>query len=712
MVKDITRNLFVAIIYLALALPMILFGRIEGVASPIWPASAAALYAIMRYGYKIIPGIFLGAVASSYGMIVAADVTISVQQGLLSILTGIGNVLEAVVIIQIIGKGVQNSILSNTSKTFRFLGAALIGTLISAIFGTVCLPITEHITILQFYSELTTWWFSNFVSIVILLPILLTAKEMKSIHLSIVQTIELSGYVLFFIVIETLLKSNLATAAFYNSLIFISIPVMLWISLRYPKSLVFLGIFTFWIISTYSGFKAAPPFDIDSPILRFLAIQQFQMVLAITILIVTTTIDERKQAFRKLDEGYRNIEQKVKIRTSELENTNKQLIKEVSLRETIEAQLKEKEEVLYQTQQLARIGSWEYHVDTNTIDWSEETFRILDLSSHEAITQIEDLQLNPNDNHNSIFKSLLNQCLDEGKNIHEITTLKTTAERQKTVWLKFLPVKQKGITVRISGIIQDMTDLLDKERELRESEEKYHFLFSSNMDSVVIFDLENLEIAEVNQSFTDLYGYKKDEIIGSPYTILTAEKEKTILHIRHAIDEGFSREAIRLHRKKNGETIYAETALSSFIIKGRKICYAISHNITQRVKAAQQLLERENRFRSFFESNLVGFAEISISGEWLSFNSKVCQILGREPSNLKGSTWMEITENNDMEMESKLIHKILTRQIDNYSIEKRFIKPNGDYKSARVWMSPIRTTRGNLRAYICIIEDIENQKKA
>lgn len=712
MVKDLTKNLLVALIYLLLALPIMFFGQVQGIASPIWPASGFAMFALMRYGYKILPGIFFGAVASSYGMALSSEITPSILLSIFSIISGVGNVLEVFIVIQILGKGDYNSILTNTSRTFRFLGAALAGTLVSAILGTFYIPFTEHTSILNFSFELTTWWFGNFISIIIIVPILLTIKELIAIRLSLAQRLEFAGYLLTIFVVELFLKNNLTSAAFYNSLVFISIPVMLWISSRYPKQLVFLGIFTFWLLSTYSGIKVAPPFNIASPILRFLAIQQFQLVLASTILIVTTAIDERKQAFKKLDEGYRSIELKIKERTSELENANHMLTQEFSIREAVEAQLSEKEEILRQTQQLARIGSWDYLVETNTIHWSEETYRILDLPSQKDITQIEDLRMVPGDYRISIFKTLLNQSLDQRKSIQELISLKTTSGRHKTVLLKFLPIQQNGVTVRVRGIIQDMTDLLEKERELRESEEKYRFLFSANIDSVVMFDLDKLEITEVNESFTELYGYSREEIIGKPYTILTAEEEKTALQIRHAIDEGFARESIRLHRKKNGETIYAETALSSFLVKGRKICYAISHDITQRVKAEQQLSKRENRFRSFFESNLVGFAEISISGEWLTFNNKLCEILGRDPAQLKGSTWMEITQEVDVETENKLVHKILTRQIENYSIEKRFIRPDGNLTNTRVWMSPIRTTRGNLHSYICIVEDIESQKQA
>ncbi len=712
MVKDLTKNLVVAIIYLLLALPMMFFGRQEGIAAPFWPASGVALFALMRYGKNILPGIFFGAVASSYGMAMSSDIATSIALSIFSIITGIGNVLEAVIIVKVLGKGNYYSILTNTSKTFRFLGAALIGTLASSILGTFYLPLLEQTSVLNFSFEFSTWWLGNFISIITVVPILLTLKELISVRLSRHQQLELVGYLAAIAVVEFFLKGYLTSAAFYNSLIFVSIPVMLWISSRFPKSIVFLGVFTFWFLSTYSGIKAAPPFNIDSPVLRFLAIQQFQLVLASTILIVTTTIEERKHAFRKLAEGYHSIEQKVKDRTSELENANQLLLQEFSIREAMEAQLTEKEEILKQTQQLARIGSWEYQVNTSTIHWSEETFRILDLPSRKDITQIEDLQLVPGDYRISIFRSLLNQSIINGQSLQELISLKTTSGRHKTVLLKFLPIQQNGVTVRVRGIIQDMTDLLEKERELRESEEKYRFLFSANIDSIVMFDLENLEITETNQSFTDLYGYSKEEIIGKPYTILTAEEEKTALQIRSAIDEGFSRESIRLHRKKNGETIYTETALSSFLVKGRKICYAISHDITQRVKAEQQLSERETRFRSFFESNLVGFAEISISGEWLNFNSKLCEILGSDPGKLMGTTWMEITQRDDVETENNLIHKILTRQIESYSLEKRFIRPDGSLTNTRVWMSPIRTTRGNLRSYIYIVEDINSHKEA
>lgn len=712
MAKDLLRNIIVALIYIALALPSILLGEKEGLSAPFWPASGFALFALLHIGYKIIPGIFLGVVAANYGMAITAITPPDIEVSILALVGGAGNVTEAIIVGLVVGMRAPFTILTNVKTAFLFLGGAILGTFVSATLGNLPLLFAPQTTLVQFQYDFIFWWLSNLIGIIVIVPLLLSFTQISQFKISKLKVIELLAFIAALVFVELALKQKPMTPALYGTLIFISIPIILFFTYRYPKPVAFIGIFILYLLSTYSGISTAPPFNIDEMSLRYLSIQQFQLVLASTILIASAIVDERKTAFKKLAQGYISIEQNIKERTSELEESNQLLLQEFAIREEIEQQLIEKEELLNQTQQMARIGSWEYIVETNTITWSEETYRILDLPSNHDISSIEDLALMSGDYRGSVLKTHLLKCINSQKSLQELVSIKTTLGKQKTVLMKFRPVIIGGKAIKVTGIIQDLTDLIEKERELAESEEKYRSLFDTNIDSIVVFDIETLKIVDINPAFSQQYGYSRSEILGQSYATLTTENEKTLNQILQHPQEGNSREGIRQHKRKNGELFYIEASLTPFNFRGQQICYAISHDITQRVKTEQELAERENRFRSFFESNLVGFAEISIDGEWLNFNDKLCEILGIAGNALKGTTWMEITHPDDLIKENKLVHKVLTRQAENYFIEKRFINGLGAFVPTRVYISPLRTNRGNIRSYICIVENITDQKEA
>lgn len=712
MVKDLLRNVVVALIYIALALPSIILGDHEGVVAPFWPASGFALFAMLHYGYKIIPGIFFGAVAANYGMAITAISPPDIESSIFALISGIGNISEVIIVGYIIGPKSPNTIITNTKVSVQFIGAAILGTLVSTFLGNFHYLVSPQATATYFQFDFISWWLSNLISIIVIVPMLISLAKLSLFRISKGKMVELLFFVAALIFIEVILKQGITSPALYNSLIFISIPTILFFTYRYPKPIAFLGVATLYILSTYSGIKAAPPFNIEDISMRYISIQQFQFVLASTILIASAIVDERKNAFSKLAQGYISIEQSVKERTSELEHSNQLLLQEFAIREEIEQQLVEKEELLKQTQQMARIGSWEYIVETDTITWSEETYRILDIPSNHDISSIEDLALMSGDYRGSVLKTHLLKCINSQKGLQELISIKTTLGKQKTVLMKFRPIMIGGVVIKVTGIIQDLTDLIEKERELAESEEKYRSLFDTNIDSIVVFDIETLKIVDINPAFSQQYGYSRSEILGQSYSSLTSENEKTLSQILQHPHDGNSREGISQHKRKNGELFYIEASLTPFNFRGQQICYAISHDITQRVKTEQELAERENRFRSFFESNLVGFAEISIDGEWLNYNNKLCEILEVSESQLKGTTWMERTLPEDLPIENKLVNKILTRQLDSYSIEKRFISGKGQLIPSKVYISPIRNGRGNIRSYVCIVENITEQKEA
>ncbi|SDB92850.1 PAS domain S-box protein [Williamwhitmania taraxaci] len=712
MKRDILRNVVAAIIYLLLALPPMLLGHHEGIIAPFWPASGFVVFAILYFGYKVLPGIFVAAVAANYGMAVTAIGTPNISIGIFALLVGVGNISEAVVIKMILGSRTAISIISNTKTSFKFIGAAIIGTAISALFGNTNHLFSKEFFLIQIQNDVIIWWLSHLISIIIIVPLFLTVVQPIKLKLSRLNAIELFIFVIVFGFIEFSLKQRIASPTSYNSLIFISIPTILFFAYRYPRAVAFLGVLTLYILSAYSGINAAPPFNIADIPMRYLSIQQFQLVLGSTILVAVTILSERKEIFRKLAEGFVSIEQKVKERTSELEYANQMLMQEFAMREEIEQQLVAKEELLNHTQQLARIGNWEYTVETNTITWSEETFRILELPSKQDISNLEDLQLIVGDYRSSVFKTLLSKCIDSKQNTQELITIRTALGKQKTVLMKLHPFTIGGSVLKVNGIIQDLTNLLEKERELAESEEKYRSLFDTSIDSIVVFETDTLNIIDTNPAFSKQYGYTREEILGLKYAILTADEGKTLSQTFQDMKEGNSREKIHLHRKKNGETFYLEGSINPFNFRGKQICYAISNDITQRVKDEHERVERENRFRSFFDSNLVGFAEISIDGEWLNYNERLCTLLGITDIELKNTTWMEITHPDDLPTENKLAHKVLTRQIENYSIEKRFINKSGLTIPTRVYISPMRTGRGNIRSYVCIVENITEQKEA
>lgn len=100
-------------------------------------------------------------------------------------------------------------------------------------------------------------------------------------------------------------------------------------------------------------------------------------------------------------------------------------------------------------------------------------------------------------------------------------------------------------------------------------------------------------------------------------------------------------------------------------------------DVSEEKKLEAQLKQSEAIFKSFFNLPLVGTAITSVEKGWVAVNDQTCQILGYSREELINKTWSEITHPEDIAADEAQFKRMLAGEIDSYSIEKRFIRPDG-----------------------------------
>lgn len=177
---------------------------------------------------------------------------------------------------------------------------------------------------------------------------------------------------------------------------------------------------------------------------------------------------------------------------------------------------------------------------------------------------------------------------------------------------------------RLAGAINMLLDVTEKrERELiiQQTEEKYRHLFHSSPASIFIWDIETLQILEVNATACELYGYSPEEF--KSLTILDlrpAEEHNTarLLAANIRRDPSHSRDGIWKHWRRNGEEIYMSISSHNLEYNGRTARMALGKDVTDRFVLKQQL-ERERVLKQQEITNAV-----------LSAQENERQHLGRE----------------------------------------------------------------------------------
>ncbi len=129
-------------------------------------------------------------------------------------------------------------------------------------------------------------------------------------------------------------------------------------------------------------------------------------------------------------------------------------------------------------------------------------------------------------------------------------------------------------------------------------------------------------------------------------------------------------------------------------------------------EAAAALAESEERFRTTFEQASVGIAHISIEGRWLRMNRRLLEITGYEPGEMEHLSYRDVTHPDDLALEEHLIQRLLADEVDQYRLEKRYIRKGGGETWVNVNRTVQRNEHGDPLYFISVIEDVSARKTA
>lgn len=133
----------------------------------------------------------------------------------------------------------------------------------------------------------------------------------------------------------------------------------------------------------------------------------------------------------------------------------------------------------------------------------------------------------------------------------------------------------------------------------------------------------------------------------------------------------------------------------------------------------KQLAIDKALYRSIFDQAPIGIAVMDNAAHALTtglgdmtINPVYEKILGRSKEELQKMTWAEMTHNNDLKEDLEKYKQFQKGEISGYSMEKRFLKPDGSAIWTNMKISAINGLGENNSLYLSLIEDISERKQA
>jgi len=140
--------------------------------------------------------------------------------------------------------------------------------------------------------------------------------------------------------------------------------------------------------------------------------------------------------------------------------------------------------------------------------------------------------------------------------------------------------------------------------------------------------------------------------------------------------------------------------------------YGALQDVSARKYAEQQLSERDERLRLFFEAPLIGMALTSPHFVWEEVNHKLCSILGRSREQLLACSWEALSLEGDLQVEQPLLDQVLSGSREGFELEKRFRRADDSLVYTRVSVRAVRHSTGRIRMFLLLVEDISERLQA
>jgi len=287
----------------------------------VWPPTGVAFVALLLLGYRVWPGILLGAFLAN----ATADESLLTALGI-----ACGNTLAGVVGVALARRvrGFDPRLGKPSDVLVLVLLAASLACTVSATGGVANLAFGGLVPWETYASVWWTWWLGDAMGVLVFAPFLLSWLLQPSVRLGRRRLAELGLLFASLTVICQLTFSGLVlTADHLLRLEYTVFPFVIWAALRFGQrastsAAVLISGFAIWGAIHERGPFARGPVD-----QRLMLLDVFMAVVTTTALTLSAVVAERRRAEQALAAARDQLELRVHERTSELASTNIELAK-------------------------------------------------------------------------------------------------------------------------------------------------------------------------------------------------------------------------------------------------------------------------------------------------------------------------------------------------------------------------------------------------
>lgn len=369
-------------------------------------------------------------------------------------------------------------------------------------------------------------------------------------------------------------------------------------------------------------------------------------------------------------------------------------------------------------QQGPQTGFWEWNLETNRIYWSTTLIQMYGLEPQESSPDYDLLfnKMTHPEDREFLKKQIQATLKDNTPLIYNVRIIRADGKIRHVQGNAELIRNTDNTPVRIIGTLSDVTDSKQTEQDLRKAELLLYGFFDVGMIGMAITTLDG-GFVRINKKFCHFIGYTQEQLAEKAWTDIThpddlqlgVSERKQVLSGQldsYSVEKRFIRQDNQIvHGKISFRALRnADGAVENLLV--------LVEDISKQKLVQEALRQSEDRLRSYFDAGMIGMAITLPEKGFVQFNDKFCQIVGYPREELATMSWTDFTHPDDLQLHSAERERVFAGEIDGYTLEKRYIRKDGQIVYASVSSWATRRKDGSVENLVVFIQDISKRKQA
>ena len=267
----------------------------------------------------------------------------------------------------------------------------------------------------------------------------------------------------------------------------------------------------------------------------------------------------------------------------------------------------------------------------------------------------------------------------------------------------------------VLGVTEDITERKQAQLALARSQEKFSLVFRSSPLWVSIVTLENGVYLDVNDTFSEITGFSRQEVMGRSskevgiWSDLRRRGEAVELIKQRGALKDFAIDYVT----RDGRLRHALWSAEPVTLDGRRCLISVIRDVTRRRLAENALRQANATLELAQKMARLGNWSVEVDSRWPVWSDQMYQITGRDPGQ-GPPEWGELLEMihaEDREHFTRMVEESF-REGKTGELEVRLHGPEGGLRHLAILAHAQKDAKGRVIRLYGIVQDVTERKRA